>query len=67
MRILRHSTRNVQTYYSRISKDEKNETAKPKFQLDDKKYVQGNQTFVRFRWFFELCEFELKEFSVRFY
>ena len=35
----------------------KNETPKPNFQLNDEKYVQGNQTFVRFRWFFQLCEF----------
>ena len=30
-----------------------------------KKKVQGTQKFVRFRWFFELCEFELKEFSCK--
>ena len=35
---------------------------KTKFELNDKKYVQGTQKFVRFRWFFELWEFELKEF-----
>ena len=37
-------------------------TPKPKFELHDEKYVQGSQKFVRFRWFFELCELELKEF-----
>ena len=34
-----------------------------KFELHDEKYFQGIQKFVRFRWFFELCEFQLKEFS----
>ena len=43
----------------------KNYTPKPKFELHDEKYVQGTQKFVRFRWFFELCEFELKEFSCK--
>ena len=36
-----------------------------KIRLHDEKYVQGTQKFVRFRWFFELCEFELKEFSCK--
>ena len=40
-------------------------TPKPKFELHDEKYVQGTQKFVRFRWFFELCKFELKEFSCK--
>ena len=39
-------------------------TRKPKFELHEK-YSQGTQKFVRFRWFFELCEFELKEFSCK--
>ena len=38
---------------------------KLKFELHDEKYVQGTQKFVWFRWFFELCELELKEFSCK--
>ena len=38
---------------------------KPKFELHDEKYVQGAQKCVRFRWFYELCQFELKEFSCK--
>ena len=38
---------------------------KPKFELHDEKYFQGTQKFVRFILFFELCEFELKEFSCK--
>ena len=43
----------------------KNLTPKPKFELHDKKYVQGTRKCVWFKWFFELCEFELKEFSCK--
>ena len=43
----------------------KNQTPKPKFELHNDKYIQRTQKFVRFRWFFELCEFKLKEFSCK--
>ena len=34
-------------------------------ELRDEKYDQGTEKFVQFRWFFELCKFELNEFSCK--
>ena len=65
IRILWYSKWNIRIYYSRILKDEKNKVRNQKFEIHDKKYVLRTQKFVRFRRFFDFCEFKLKEFSCK--
>ena len=65
IRILWHANWNNLAYCSRIPKDEKTKFWNENSNYMMKNYVRGIQKFVRFRWLFELCEFELKEFSCK--
>ena len=46
-------------------KDEKSRLRNQNSNYMMKNTSRGPKKFVRFRWFFELCEFELKEFSCK--
>ena len=63
LKISKHSNI-IANLLSRISKDGKTRLRNQNSNYMMKK-VQVTRKFVRFRWFFELCEFELKEFSCK--